>query len=765
RREEEERLAAEAARQAEEEERRQREEEERLAAEAARQAEEEERRRREEEERLAAEAARQAEEEERRRREEEERLAAEAAEAERLRLEAEAEEARKLEEEARRIAAQNAADAERAAEVAEAKAREEEANLQAAKLAQERAEAEAATLKAEAEAEAAKAAKAEDLARQAKANKEANKASKKAAKKRKKYRVYREFSVGKTIAWVIAGLAAVVLLYLFAIPISKGFFIGKDAVDTFLADKFPKVAETIKVRGNGDAMPVFKDAGGTEYFIANADSFVMNHVWPQGYQASVVRLNGKQYICIEGKDLKVYYLNEVAENESKHVYLEKGDRKALYFWEYTFENPETLCPVNGVFNTSGVEQYAFYTNAGSNNVHILDASTLAECKVILPEKAILRVLNVEEYLEEEQTVRINMKIEDVPYSFAVPKKTGALVPDGYAIGLDGVVCTVNETGVRFEAYVRSAGGYLGKLIGEMEYTNQVYLVNQLEFFAYADEEYGDMSVNPVLMATTPEEAKRERVEVLGDRGERLLVPVRDDVKRFEYDENAFLTEKNGEISYIRDGKTVSVKGIDVSASQGSIDWEKVAASGVEYAMIRLGMRGDEPDGKCRVDANYGRNVKGALSAGVEVGVYFTSRATTVDEAKEEAQFVLKNMKEYDITWPVVLDTVENIGEETRASAVSGKDRTACAKAFMDEIAVAGYTPVLYTDARWSVLKLDMGELGDYDLWYTSNGELTDYPYHYTMWQYSNEGEVPGIDGNGNTNISFVDYGEVKNQEQ
>ena len=183
-------------------------------------------------------------------------------------------------------------------------------------------------------------------------------------------------------------------------------------------------------------------------------------------------------------------------------------------------------------------------------------------------------------------------------------------------------------------------------------------------------------------------------------------------------------------------------------------------------MIRLGIREDEKDGKCKIDGNYSRNVKGALKAGLEAGVYFTSRATTVAEAKEEAQFVLKNIKDYDITWPVAVDTVEGIGEkETRASKLSTEDRTACVKAFMDEIAAAGYTPVLYTDARWSALKLDLSELSAYDMWYSSKGELAAYPYHYTMWKYTDEAAVPGINGTASLSISFVDYGAAKRQEQ
>ncbi len=793
-RSEEERLAAEAA----EEERLRLEkeaEEERLAAEAAeaerlrleKEAEEErlrrekeveeERLRREkeaEEERLAAEAAeaerlrqeKEAEEERLRleKEAEEERLRREKeAEEERVRLEKEAEEKRleeerRAEEEARRLAAEKVAEAERAAEIAEAKAREEEAGLRAAQMAQEKAEAEAATLRAEAEAaaakteaEAAKAAKAEALAKQAKANKQANKAAKKAAKK--KHHAYREFRLWKLFAWLFAGLAVLTVLYLFATPISKGFFIGKDAVDTFLAEKLPKVAEFLKVKGDGAAMPVFKNAGTTVYYVEDAEKYVAETAWPQDYRVSVERLQGKQYICIEGYGVKVSYLNEASEGESKHVYLEKGDRKALYFWEYNLENPETLCPLNGVFNNAGVEQYAFHTGTGKNGMYVLDAETLEECKVILQEETLYQALAVEEYAEEDENVRITMKVKDVPYTFTVPKKSGAAVPDAYKLKPAGIICTVGEGGGQMEAYVVSADAYLGKLTGELEYINQSYVVGELAFCAYTE-------------ATDLQGAQKTRIEVAGDNRERFLVPVREDIRKYEYDEEAFLLERNGELRYIKDGKTVSAKGIRVSEAQGRIDWETVAASGVEYAMIRIGARGDGANGRCQTDVNYKRNVKGALEEGIEAGVYFVSRATTVEEAKEEAQFVIKNMKDYEISWPVALDTVEHVGDKkTRASGISAEDRTACAKAFMEEIAAAGYTPVWYADSRWSVLKYNMGELADYDMWYTSSSEDDAYPYHYTMWQYKNDTEIPGISKNAELSMSFVDYGQAKKQEQ
>ncbi len=526
--------------------RREAEAEERLRQEAEAEAERirlekeaEERRKKEEEERRLAE-----EEAERQRRieeaEEQKRMEAEARQIAAQKV-ADAERAAELAEaEARQAAAQNVADAERAAELAEAKRKEEEENLQAAKLAAERAEIEATTQKAEAEAEAAKAMKAEEVLKQEKAQieservqkasekaaeKAADKEKKKALKKRRKKqrRAYRDFSALKVVLWIVGVLALVVVLYLFATPISKGFFTGKNAVDTFLAEKLPKVAETLKVKGNGYDMPIFKED--SVYLKEDAENYVETTVWPRGYSASVTYINGKQYICVEGNGLKQFYLNEASETGSKHVYMEKGDAKAMYFKEYSFENPASLCPANGVFNVAGVEQYIFPATE-LNEIQILDADTLKECRITLQAEDMTEVLNFVECQEDGQNVRISMTSEEIPYEFWVMKKGGLSLEDGYKFVLDGIRYETGEKKIGFEAYVTSAGQYLGKVTGRMDYAMGGYVPAEVMFYAFADAEYVNKEASAIT-ATHYKGAERERVEVTGDKGERLLIPVED----------------------------------------------------------------------------------------------------------------------------------------------------------------------------------------------------------------------------------------------
>lgn len=142
------------------------------------------------------------------------------------------------------------------------------------------------------------------------------------------------------------------------------------------------------------------------------------------------------------------------------------------------------------------------------------------------------------------------------------------------------------------------------------------------------------------------------------------------VDRNRYDPQAFTQEENGWITYEKNGRK-ALTGIDVSVYQGDIDWEAVAQSGVEFAIIRLGYRGYS-QGAIQLDRNFEQNMRGALEAGLDVGVYFFSQATTVLEAEEEADFVLENLRGYPITFPVVFDWEFVTADQARTHEMEGR---------------------------------------------------------------------------------------------
>lgn len=562
------------------------------------------------------------------------------------------------------------------------------------------------------------------------------------------------------LSHVLGVLVLLVLLYVFAEPLGA----VKKSIDAFLRQRVPGVAEVFGVHGDGGStMPAEGDKAAAEKkrYLENPEAYVASWTLPEGYRAFVTALSGKEYICVEGKGLRAYYANEIPENGEQYIYLESLTGKAVYFWEYSFDAPERLCFDRSVHNAAGVEQYVYVETEGKDGLHLLDSKTLQEHDVLSYAASLALLADVAAYTEEGDELLIDTVINGVSYLFSVPRAEGAFAASDYAICTDeGLVYTLEQDGIRFDSYVAAAGVYLGKVVGKLTFSGHAYDLRSLDFYAYAEEDYGDVGGDCVIHGVSLTEAQRERIAVGGDLGEKLLVPIREDMKKHAYAAEGFVKDDNGEYRYTENGATVSIKGVDVSKYQQSIDWEKAAADGVEFAMIRLGFRGMGTQGTCELDPYFKQNVERALAAGIEVGVYFFTQATTVEEAKEEAKFVIDSLEGYDITWPVVFDTEEITNyKAARANALPRATRTACAKAFLEEIKAAGYTPMLYANTRWSVLKLDMTELSDYEFWYAYYGDEIYYPYEFSMWQYTSSGKVDGITGNADLNISFVDYGK------
>lgn len=240
-----------------------------------------------------------------------------------------------------------------------------------------------------------------------------------------------------------------------------------------------------------------------------------------------------------------------------------------------------------------------------------------------------------------------------------------------------------------------------------------------------------------------------------DSGAEVHIPILADVPRHNYDWTC-IQDKDGFKNYIVNNEVVSYRGIDVSSFQGDIDWEAVKADGVDFAMIRVGYRG-YGTGKMMPDEYFHANMRGAIAAGIDVGVYYFSQAITEEEAIEEAEFVLDQIKDYDITYPVAYD-METIPHDTaRTDTLTGRQITDHTIAFCDTIKAAGYRPTVYANRRFLVLKLDLSRLTMYDTWYAAYVSYPDYPYDFQMWQFTDTGSVDGIEGDVDINICFKDY--------
>lgn len=183
-------------------------------------------------------------------------------------------------------------------------------------------------------------------------------------------------------------------------------------------------------------------------------------------------------------------------------------------------------------------------------------------------------------------------------------------------------------------------------------------------------------------------------------------------------------------------------GIDVSYHQGNIDWQAVADSGVEFAIIRLGYRGYD-DGALHIDPNAAVNLTEARAAGLKLGAYFFSQAVTEEEAREEAALALQVLDGMELELPIAYDW-EYVDPDKRTGDMTPKMLTACVRAFCGEIEAAGYESMIYFNQDLSRKLLEEEELEQYPFWLAMYDEELRFSYPVTFWQYSDEGTVPGI---------------------
>lgn len=241
--------------------------------------------------------------------------------------------------------------------------------------------------------------------------------------------------------------------------------------------------------------------------------------------------------------------------------------------------------------------------------------------------------------------------------------------------------------------------------------------------------------------------------VVADAGQYYFFPILEKLARNTYDPDSFMADGDGVMHYYVDGERASRKGIDVSRYQDKIDWEKVAEDEVDYAFIRLGIRG-YTEGEILEDETFQRNIKGALKNDIDVGVYFFTQAMSEEEAEEEAEFVIDSITPYKVTYPVVIDVEAVTSTNARGNDLTSEERTKYCIAFCEKIKEAGYTPMIYGNLKTFMLLLNIEELEEYDKWFAYYDEAYYFPYDFKIWQYTNKGKVAGIKGDVDLNISF-----------
>lgn len=211
-------------------------------------------------------------------------------------------------------------------------------------------------------------------------------------------------------------------------------------------------------------------------------------------------------------------------------------------------------------------------------------------------------------------------------------------------------------------------------------------------------------------------------------------------------------------------------GIDVSKYQGTIDWQTVADSGVDFAMVRLGYRAME-DGVIKEDVNARYNLQEASKAGIALGAYFFSTAVTAEEAMEEAAWTAELVSQYAITYPIVYDSEGFHEPESRQYGLTKAERTDIALAFLETIEKLGYEGMFYAskndmqfEAAWEVSRIEE----TYKIWVAQYPEAgypaagsSSYTGTHQMWQYSMTGSVPGIEQPVDLNVAYFGYDGIE----
>lgn len=325
----------------------------------------------------------------------------------------------------------------------------------------------------------------------------------------------------------------------------------------------------------------------------------------------------------------------------------------------------------------------------------------------------------------------------------------------------GVVKTtpgfVNWNGNRY--YVNSSGkvewGHTFKVSG---YTYKAYSTGRLgkgifkygSYYYYGDSTYCRVKTTPGFVNYG---GKRYYVSSGGKIYQNRFITVSGDqyyasatgaiqTGTFQVSGKTYKTTSTGRIITQNTGKA---QGIDVSYFQYSINWTKVKASGVKFAIIRCGYRGSS-NGKLYLDSTFMKNIKGAKAAGLDVGVYFFTEAINAKEGKEEADFCIDQIKKsgVKVTYPVVIDTENLSGARASSGRLSKAKRTEAVGAFCKEVQAKGYTPMIYASTSWLNNQLTMSKLSNYYVWVAQYYTKVTYGGSYKCWQYSNSGRVSGI---------------------
>lgn len=310
-----------------------------------------------------------------------------------------------------------------------------------------------------------------------------------------------------------------------------------------------------------------------------------------------------------------------------------------------------------------------------------------------------------------------------------------------------------------------------EITDDLEIGQSTLTSDQLDFWnMYKDDEEEVRQSIPTVSASSFEQKEQELLEQeqgpdLSEGGIKTRVELPDGseqwvminayIEKHKYD-FVGLVYQEPVMKYYENGTNISHMGVHINKSSGDVNFKKLKEAGVEYVIIRLGMRGYQ-NGALSIDERYEEYITKAKEAGLEIGLSFYSQAITPEEATEEANTILSYIGENKITYPIVFD-METISNDTsRIETLSKISVTQIASAFCETIKNAGYSPMVYGNKYWLLRRMDLTKLSDYDIWLSQEEDTPDYPYKFAMWEYTKNGKIDGIEGEASLSISFIDY--------
>ena len=226
-----------------------------------------------------------------------------------------------------------------------------------------------------------------------------------------------------------------------------------------------------------------------------------------------------------------------------------------------------------------------------------------------------------------------------------------------------------------------------------------------------------------------------------------------DLPRNQTDMASFSTEEDGAVTY-----PGALQGIDVSAHQQEIDWQRVRAAGIDFAILQIGYRGYGEAGTLNQDARFEENYAAARAADVSVGVYFYSQATSIAEAEAEAEFVLEILDNRVLDLPVFYEWEEvQTGRTNGFANLSVGDYAA---AFCEAITAGGYRAGVYFNQKYGYSIMRLEHLKDYTFWLAEYSSYQSFGYAVNIWQYTGNGRVDGIGLKVDRNLMYVGEEDV-----